>query len=63
MVTILGSIVNIMGGGAFVEKINFHFDNGQDINRTSLNYEGSGYGLTLDLLTIQLRDSSPRRVG
>ena len=29
-----------------------HFDNGYDIHTSSQKFEGSGYGLDLDLLTI-----------
>ena len=42
-----------------------HLDNEQDIHMSSENYEGSGYGLDLDLLTMLywLRVSYPRRSG
>jgi hypothetical protein len=33
---------------------NFHFDSEQDIHTSSKDYDESGYGLNLDLLTISL---------
>ena len=53
--SILGSIVNISWRGPISpsnEHENLHFDMKQDIHTSSKNYEESGYGLSLDLLTI-----------
>ena len=56
MITILGSIVNIIGGyqpiWPFNEHKNLHFDNEYDVHMSSKNYEESGYGLNLDSLAI-----------
>ena len=55
MMTILW-IVNIIGGYLYKplnEHKNLHFDyEYQEIDMSSDNYEDSGYGLDLDLLTI-----------
>ena len=55
LITILGSIVNIIGGEPiwpFNEHENLHFDDEWDIHMSSEKYEESGYSLNLDLLTI-----------
>jgi hypothetical protein len=53
MITILGSIANIIGGyQPFMEHKNLHFDNEYDVHMSSKNYEASGYGLDLDSLAI-----------
>jgi hypothetical protein len=59
MITILVSIINIIGGEGqawprrpFKKHKNLHFDNEQDVYRSSKTSDDSGYGLNLDLLTI-----------
>ena len=56
MITILDSIVNIIGGRhawPFNEHTNIFFDNnGQHIHTSSKNNEESNYGLNLDMVSI-----------
>ena len=47
MLSILGSIVTIIGGiydSSVNEDKNHHFDNEDDIHMSSKNYEANGYG-------------------
>ena len=55
IITILGSRVNILGGGCiwpFNELENHHFDIEQYFPMSSKNDEKSGHELDLDFLTI-----------
>ena len=54
MITVLGSIVNIIAGELiwpFNEHENLHFDNEWNIHMSSEKYEERGYSLNLDILT------------
>lgn len=57
--TILSSIVLITGVGwgeaiwlFYKHENDIHFDNEQNIDRSFVNYEESGYNVNLDLLSI-----------
>ena len=56
MISILSSIVNIIGGTYMVnnEQKNFHFDSELKIRMSSKNHDESGYGLDFDSLAISL---------
>ena len=55
MLIILGAIVGTIGGGDIrpnIEHENLHFDNEEDVDTSSENYEESDCDLDLNLLTI-----------